>query len=119
MSRQGAYCFVRQSPGSQFHMMLSLTPEQHSTHSHSISSPHPRPFPSSHSFPPPCLCLFQIDPILLTTDKATTDRNARTLRELVKQVDNKNCADCKKNGEWITHRFRVELIGLIDGVERS
>ena len=32
-------------------------------------------------------------------DKATTDRNARTLRELVKQPDNKNCADCRKNGK--------------------
>ena len=31
-------------------------------------------------------------------DKATTDRNARILRELVKQPDNKNCADCRKNG---------------------
>lgn len=31
-------------------------------------------------------------------DKATTDRHARTLRELVKQPDNKNCADCRKNG---------------------
>jgi hypothetical protein len=32
-------------------------------------------------------------------DKATTERNARTLRELVKRPDNKICADCKKNGE--------------------
>jgi hypothetical protein len=31
-------------------------------------------------------------------DKATTDRNARILRDLVKQPDNKNCADCRKNG---------------------
>jgi hypothetical protein len=31
-------------------------------------------------------------------DKATTDRNAKILRELVKQPDNKNCADCRKNG---------------------
>ncbi|PVF95755.1 ArfGap-domain-containing protein [Serendipita vermifera] len=31
-------------------------------------------------------------------DKATTDRNARTLRELVKLPQNKFCADCKKNG---------------------
>lgn len=31
-------------------------------------------------------------------DKATTDRNARILRELVKQPDNKSCADCRRNG---------------------
>jgi stromal membrane-associated protein len=37
-------------------------------------------------------------PGLTTTDKATTDRNARTLRELVKQPENKACADCRKNG---------------------
>ncbi|RSH81406.1 mannosyl-oligosaccharide alpha-1,2-mannosidase [Saitozyma podzolica] len=33
-------------------------------------------------------------------DKSTTERNARILRELVKQPDNKACADCRKNGEW-------------------
>jgi hypothetical protein len=31
-------------------------------------------------------------------DKATTERNARTLRELVKRPDNRTCADCKHNG---------------------
>lgn len=31
-------------------------------------------------------------------DKATADRNARTLRELVKMPQNKFCADCKRNG---------------------
>jgi hypothetical protein len=31
-------------------------------------------------------------------DKATTERHARALRELVKRPDNKFCADCKKNG---------------------
>lgn len=31
-------------------------------------------------------------------DKATTERNAKILRELVKQPDNKLCADCKRNG---------------------
>ncbi|KAG6373217.1 hypothetical protein JVT61DRAFT_6842 [Boletus reticuloceps] len=35
-------------------------------------------------------------------DKATTERNARILRELVKQPDNKLCADCKRNGEHTT-----------------
>ncbi|KAG8220704.1 hypothetical protein J3R82DRAFT_3000 [Butyriboletus roseoflavus] len=38
-------------------------------------------------------------------DKATTERNARTLRELVKQPDNKLCADCKRNGEHTTCIF--------------
>ncbi|KAJ9101188.1 hypothetical protein QFC21_003407 [Naganishia friedmannii] len=30
-------------------------------------------------------------------DRATTERNAKILRELIKQPDNKLCADCKKN----------------------
>ncbi|KAG6826223.1 hypothetical protein H0H92_000663 [Tricholoma furcatifolium] len=34
-------------------------------------------------------------------DRATTERNARTLRELVKQPDNKLCADCKRNGQGV------------------
>ncbi len=38
------------------------------------------------------------DWIQLTADKATTERNARVLRDLVKQPDNKMCADCRKNG---------------------
>lgn len=38
-------------------------------------------------------------------DKATTERNAKTLRELVKQPDNKLCADCKRNGEHTTFFF--------------
>lgn len=35
-------------------------------------------------------------------DKATTERNAKILRELVKQQDNKVCADCKRNGKFVT-----------------
>lgn len=31
-------------------------------------------------------------------DKKTTEANTRALRELVKQPDNKVCADCKRNG---------------------
>ena len=31
-------------------------------------------------------------------DKATTERHARTLRELLKRPENKTCADCKRNG---------------------
>ncbi|OXG99913.1 stromal membrane-associated protein [Cryptococcus neoformans A1-35-8] len=33
-------------------------------------------------------------------DKATTERNARILRDLVKQPENKSCADCKRNGPF-------------------
>lgn len=32
-------------------------------------------------------------------DKATTERNTKTLREFVKRPENKVCADCKRNGE--------------------
>ena len=38
-------------------------------------------------------------------DKATTERNAKILRELVKQPDNKLCADCKRNGAHLTRLF--------------
>lgn len=31
-------------------------------------------------------------------DKATTERHAKTLRELLKKPENKVCADCKRNG---------------------
>ena len=34
-------------------------------------------------------------------DKATTERHARTLRELVKRPENRVCADCKHNGTSI------------------
>lgn len=32
-------------------------------------------------------------------DKATTERHARILREMLKRPENKVCADCKRNGE--------------------
>jgi len=38
-------------------------------------------------------------------DKATTDKFARTLRELVKRPENKVCADCKRNGLYLFARF--------------
>jgi len=38
-------------------------------------------------------------------DKATTDKFARTLRELVKRPENKVCADCKRNGLYLLARF--------------
>ena len=31
-------------------------------------------------------------------DKATTERHAKVLRELLKKPENKVCADCKRNG---------------------
>lgn len=34
-------------------------------------------------------------------DKATTERHARILRELVKRPENKVCADCKRNGTYL------------------
>jgi len=37
-------------------------------------------------------------PEMSKQDKATTERNAKTLRELVKRPENKVCADCKRNG---------------------
>jgi len=40
-------------------------------------------------------------------DRATTDRNTRTLRELVKRPENKLCADCKRNGT-----YTVEVIWI-------
>lgn len=40
-------------------------------------------------------------PTMLRLDKATAERNARTLRELVKRPENKLCADCKRNGAYI------------------
>ncbi|RXK34994.1 hypothetical protein M231_07748 [Tremella mesenterica] len=33
-------------------------------------------------------------------DKATTERHARLLREMVRSPDNKACADCRKNGGY-------------------
>jgi len=36
-------------------------------------------------------------------DKSTTERNARTLRELVKLPENKVCADCKRNGASVAY----------------
>ena len=46
--------------------------------------------------------LFVSDYLTLTMsrqDKATTEKFTKTLRDLVKQQDNKVCADCKRNGK--------------------
>lgn len=37
-------------------------------------------------------------PAMAPQDKKTTEANTRALRELLKQADNKVCADCKRNG---------------------
>ena len=39
-------------------------------------------------------------PAMAPQDKKTTEANARALRELLKQPDNKVCADCKRNGAF-------------------
>jgi hypothetical protein len=48
-------------------------------------------------------------------DKATTERHARTLRELVKRPENRVCADCKHNGISILSIFSCTLtVGPLD-----
>lgn len=53
-------------------------------------------------------------------DRATTERHAKILRELVKQPDNKICADCKKNGKHSEFKlpatvFRNTILQMRDG----
>ncbi|KAJ3565636.1 hypothetical protein NP233_g7503 [Leucocoprinus birnbaumii] len=53
-------------------------------------------------------------------DKATTDRNARTLRELVKRPENKVCADCKRNDpRWASWNLGVFLCIRCSGIHRG
>ncbi|KAL7423485.1 ARF GAP with effector function(s) [Cryptotrichosporon argae] len=53
-------------------------------------------------------------------DKATTERNARILRDLVKQADNKACADCRKNdARWASWNLGVFLCIRCSGIHRS
>ncbi|KAK1926963.1 hypothetical protein DB88DRAFT_476226 [Papiliotrema laurentii] len=53
-------------------------------------------------------------------DKATTDRHARILRDLVKQPDNKACADCRKNdARWASWNLGVFLCIRCSGIHRS
>ncbi|KAL7411139.1 hypothetical protein BDY24DRAFT_343423 [Mrakia frigida] len=53
-------------------------------------------------------------------DKATTDRNARVLRELVKQPDNKSCADCRRNdARWASWNLGVFVCIRCSGIHRS
>ncbi|KAH7330619.1 putative GTPase activating protein for Arf-domain-containing protein [Rhizoctonia solani] len=53
-------------------------------------------------------------------DKQTTERNARTLRELVKRPENKFCADCKKNdARWASWNIGVFVCIRCSGIHRS
>ncbi|KIR38322.1 stromal membrane-associated protein [Cryptococcus deuterogattii 99/473] len=53
-------------------------------------------------------------------DKATTERHAKILRELVKQPSNKNCADCKRNDtRWASWNLGVFLCIRCSGIHRS
>ncbi|OJA13468.1 hypothetical protein AZE42_04406 [Rhizopogon vesiculosus] len=53
-------------------------------------------------------------------DKATTERNAKILREQVKQQDNKVCADCKRNDpRWASWNLGVFLCIRCSGIHRG
>ncbi|KAF8633181.1 hypothetical protein AX15_001480 [Amanita polypyramis BW_CC] len=53
-------------------------------------------------------------------DKATTEKHARTLRELVKRPDNKVCADCKRNDpRWASWNIGVFLCIRCSGIHRG
>ncbi|BEJ12811.1 hypothetical protein CspHIS471_0212710 [Cutaneotrichosporon sp. HIS471] len=53
-------------------------------------------------------------------DKATTERNARILRDLVKQPDNKTCADCRKNdARWASWNLGVFVCIRCSGIHRA
>ncbi|KAF7319790.1 ArfGap-domain-containing protein [Mycena kentingensis (nom. inval.)] len=55
-----------------------------------------------------------------TQDRATTERFTRTLRELVKQPDNKFCADCKHNDpRWASWNIGVFLCIRCSGIHRG
>ncbi|KAH9949468.1 hypothetical protein B0H21DRAFT_688323 [Amylocystis lapponica] len=53
-------------------------------------------------------------------DKATTEKNAKTLRELLKRPENKVCADCKRNDpRWASWNIGVFLCIRCSGIHRS
>ncbi|KAJ3761203.1 hypothetical protein EV360DRAFT_38316 [Lentinula raphanica] len=53
-------------------------------------------------------------------DKATTERHAKTLRELVKIPENKLCADCKRNdARWASWNIGVFVCIRCSGIHRS
>ncbi|KAH7920494.1 ArfGap-domain-containing protein [Leucogyrophana mollusca] len=53
-------------------------------------------------------------------DKATTERHTKILRELVKQPENKVCADCKRNDpRWASWNLGVFLCIRCSGIHRG
>ncbi|KAF7978976.1 hypothetical protein HWV62_44227 [Athelia sp. TMB] len=53
-------------------------------------------------------------------DKATTERNTKMLRELVKRPENKVCADCKRNDpRWASWNIGVYLCIRCSGIHRG
>ncbi|KZP30322.1 ArfGap-domain-containing protein [Athelia psychrophila] len=53
-------------------------------------------------------------------DKATTERNTKSLRELVKRPENKVCADCKRNDpRWASWNLGLYLCIRCSGIHRS
>ncbi|KAF8641534.1 hypothetical protein AX16_009911 [Volvariella volvacea WC 439] len=53
-------------------------------------------------------------------DKLTTERNAKTLRELVRRPENKVCADCKRNDpRWASWNLGVFLCIRCSGIHRG
>jgi len=53
-------------------------------------------------------------------DKATSERHARTLRELLKKPENKACADCKRNDpRWASWNIGVFLCIRCSGIHRG
>jgi len=53
-------------------------------------------------------------------DKATTERHAKILRELVKRPENKLCADCKRNDpRWASWNIGVFLCIRCSGIHRG
>ncbi|PCH33158.1 ArfGap-domain-containing protein [Wolfiporia cocos MD-104 SS10] len=53
-------------------------------------------------------------------DKATTERHAKILRELLKRPENKVCADCKRNDpRWASWNIGVFLCIRCSGIHRS
>ncbi|THH14055.1 hypothetical protein EW146_g6236 [Bondarzewia mesenterica] len=53
-------------------------------------------------------------------DKATTERHTKILRELVKKLENKTCADCKHNDpRWASWNLGVFLCIRCSGIHRG
>ena len=57
---------------------------------------------------PPSTCTTTI---MSRQDKAVTERHAKTLREMLKRPENKLCADCKRNGEFVRLMRTIVVVG--------